>query len=124
MLEQLDGTGYVVKGYYSYALRLKGAERDVYAIIKGFTEGDGKAYYGGIKNLCKLTGYCRKTIKNALDMLEVVDLITVEYKDYGDFTSTVYTANLEIEELMRKNYIKRWREEGERMLLRKCPKGK
>ena len=50
-------------------LNLKGAERDVYAIIHGFCQDGESDFHGSLSYLSKMTGYSKNSICSALQSL-------------------------------------------------------
>lgn len=97
-----DSTYFSVQAWMVNELNLKGAERDVYAIIYGYSQ-DGESYfYGSLEYLSQLTGYSRNAICTALKALTEKQLLiksermenNIKYCKYR--TSSLYdrTSNL------------------------------
>lgn len=77
-------------------LKLKGIDRDVYAIIYGICQHTGQEFYGSISSLCDMTGYSRQTVITALKKLvEQQLIIKTRENDDGKHTCK-YIINSEI----------------------------
>lgn len=57
---------YVIHDWMNTQLKLKGAERDIYAIIYGYNRDGETQFFGSISYLEELTGYSRKCIIDTL----------------------------------------------------------
>ena len=98
--------GFYIRRSYTEVLMLVAAERDVYAIIKAFTEnGEHKAYIGSPKYLSALTCRARSTINTALRGLILRGLIKRK-KIYLDNTEKyALVANIALEKSLIDEYI-------------------
>lgn len=77
-------------------LKLKGVDRDIYAIIYGICQHTGQEFYGSISSLCDMTGYSRQTIITSLKKLvEQKLIIKTRENDDGKHTCK-YIINSEI----------------------------
>lgn len=57
-----DNSYFVVHAWMTTKLKLKGLERDLYAIIYGFSKDGESTYHGSIEYLVNLTGYSKQAI--------------------------------------------------------------
>ena len=71
-------------------LKLKGAERDVFAIIYGITQDGESLFYGSLKYMSDLTGYSRNSICNALNSLTERGLLIKEESEYNNVKHCKY----------------------------------
>lgn len=86
------GNYYVVMGFMSKDLKLRGNQRDIYAIIYGFTQSGGW-YTGGIEYLKEWTVITSKTtVINALADLVEKGFIEKEYYEKGNVRLPKYRA--------------------------------
>lgn len=77
-------------------LKLKGVDRDIYAIIYGICQHTGQEFYGSISSLCDTTGYSRQTVITSLKKLvEQKLIIKTRENDDGKHTCK-YIINGEI----------------------------
>ena len=76
MKEQIKDTTYFsVQAWMVTKLNLRGAERDVYAIIYGFSQDNDSDFHGSLDYISQLTGYSRNAICTALKSLTERGLI-------------------------------------------------
>lgn len=75
-------------------LNLKTVERDVYAIIYGFSQDGESDYHGSLAYLAQLTGYSRNSICTALKNLVNRELITKDEKTVNNIKFCRYKVNL------------------------------
>lgn len=64
-----DGNYFVVQAWMVTKLNLKGAERDAYAIIYGYSQDEDSDFHGSLDYIAQLTGYSRNAICTALKSL-------------------------------------------------------
>ena len=70
-----DSIYFSVQAWMVTKLKLKGAERDVYAIIHGYSQDGESDFHGSLEYLATLTGYSRNAICTALKNLTDRQLI-------------------------------------------------
>lgn len=66
---------YTVQYWMTHNLKLRGVERDVYAVIYGFTQDEDTEFKGSISYIAELTGHTRKSVIEAINYLEDTGLI-------------------------------------------------
>lgn len=71
---------FVIHSWMIKDLKLKGLERDLYAIIYGFTQDGESKYYGSLTYLSELTGYSKQSIITSLKNLTEKNLI-IKYEN-------------------------------------------
>lgn len=78
-----DDNFYVVQAWMVTKLKLKGLEKDIFAIIYGFTQDGEHDFHGSLDYLSQLTGYTRNRICTTLQHLIELDYIRkiVDRKD-------------------------------------------
>ncbi len=64
-----DGNYYTVQGFMVRDLKLKGLEKDIYAIIYGFSQLDGQVFNGSLQYLSDWTCSSKQAILNAIKKL-------------------------------------------------------
>lgn len=64
-----DENYYTVHGWMINQLRLKGTEKDIYAIVYGFTQDGKTEFRGGLDYLQSCTGISESNIKTAINKL-------------------------------------------------------
>lgn len=64
-MSQLKGSYYVVQSFMTSELGLKGIDKEIFAIIWGFSQGNN-TFNGSLSYLEELTGYSRPTVIGAL----------------------------------------------------------
>lgn len=77
-------------------LKLKGVDRDIYAIIYGICQHTEQEFYGSISSLCDMTGYSRQAVITSLKKLVEQNLI-IKTRENDDGKHTCkYIINSEI----------------------------
>lgn len=95
-----DNTYFSVQAWMVTKLKLKGAERDVYAIIYGYSQDNDSDFHGSLDYISQLTGYSRNAICTALKSLTDSGLITKTEKVVNNMkycryrTSSLYTVQV------------------------------
>lgn len=64
-----DGNYYVVQSFMVKELKLKGLEKDLYAIIYGFSQAENQAFTGSLQYLADWTCASKQAVMNALKKL-------------------------------------------------------
>lgn len=64
-----DGNYYVVQSFMVKDLKLKGLEKDLYAIIYGFSQAENQAFTGSLQYLADWTCASKQAVMNALKKL-------------------------------------------------------
>lgn len=77
-----DANYYVVHGWMR-KMGLKGLQLDLYAIIYGFCQDNGSAFYGTISYLEEFTGFSRRAVIDALNDLVKKGYIRKDIEDLG-----------------------------------------
>lgn len=77
-----DTNYYVVHGWMR-KMGLKGLQLDLYAIIYGFCQDNGSAFYGTISYLEEFTGFSRRAVIDALNDLVGKGYIRKDIEDLG-----------------------------------------
>ena len=77
-----DTNYYVVHGWMR-EMGLKGLQLDLYAIIYGFCQDNGSAFYGTISYLEEFTGFSRRAVIDALNDLVGKGYIRKDIEDLG-----------------------------------------
>lgn len=77
-----DTNYYVVHGWMR-KMGLKGLQLDLYAIIYGFCQDNGSAFYGTISYLEEFTGFSRRAVIDALNDLVKKGYIRKDIEDLG-----------------------------------------
>jgi len=80
---------YVVTGWMSAMLHLKGMERDVFAIIYGFSQTANQEFTGTQEYIAQWTGGTARAVRNCLDKLIEKGYIV---KDYDGYNKPKYSA--------------------------------
>lgn len=70
-----DGNFYVVQSFMVKDLKLKGVEKDVYAIIYGFSQAENQVFNGSLQYLADWTCSSKQAVMNALKKLVSKNLI-------------------------------------------------
>lgn len=73
-----DGNYYVVQGFMVKELGLKGLEKDVYAIIYGFSQAESQRFDGSLQYLADWTQATKQGVMKALKSLHEKSLIEKE----------------------------------------------
>ena len=90
-----DTNYYVVHGWMR-KMGLKGLQLDLYAIIYGFCQDNGSAFYGTISYLEEFTGFSRRAVIDALNDLVGKGYIRKDIEDLGQQVKRVkYSCNKE-----------------------------
>ena len=90
-----DTNYYVVHGWMR-KMGLKGLQLDLYAIIYGFCQDNGSAFYGTISYLEEFTGFSRRAVIDALNDLVGKGFIRKDIEDLGQQVKRVkYSCNKE-----------------------------
>ena len=96
LMEIKDTHYFIIEHWMISKLGLKGVERDVYAVIYGFTKGlENQCYSSSLENLAELIGSTKRSVITAINSLKEKNLITIENqvkKGYKTFTN--YSANI------------------------------
>ena len=85
---------YVVKGWMTNKLRLKGNELNCFAIIYGFSQDEGSRFQGSTEYLQESMGVTRNTVKNVLKGLISRKLVTKHVVENRGFEYHDYSVNL------------------------------
>ena len=83
----------VVWGFMRQALKLKGFELLIYAVIFGYYKSYASPFTGSRKYLAEWTGASRSSVENALASLEKKNYIKKEYVMYDNIKKAIYTVN-------------------------------
>ena len=83
----------VIWGFMRQALKLKGFELFIYAVIFGYYKNYCSPFTGSRKYLAEWSGASRATVENVLASLEKKKLINKEYVMYDNIRKAVYTIN-------------------------------
>lgn len=75
-----DTAYFSVQGWMVTKLNLRGAERDAYAIIYGYSQDNESDYHGSLEYMSQLTGYSKNALCTALKTLTDKGLILKEEK--------------------------------------------
>lgn len=67
-MSQIKGSYYVVQSFMTSELGLKGIDKEIFAIIWGFSQGNN-TFNGSLSYLEELTGYSKPTVIGSLKML-------------------------------------------------------
>lgn len=89
-----DETFYVIHGWMINKLKLKTVERDVFAIIYGYSQDGESDFHGSLKYLAEMTNYTRNSICSALKSLTEKDLLIKEETEINNVKFCKYKANL------------------------------
>ena len=83
---------FVVHAWMVTQLNLRTVERDVYAIIYGYSQDEDSDFHGSLEYLSQLTGYSRNSICTALKSLVEKDLIIKTESINNNIKSCRYKA--------------------------------
>lgn len=95
-----DNTYFSIQAWMVTKLKLKGAERDVYAIIYGYSQDNDSDFHGSLDYISQLTGYSRNAICTALKSLTENGLIAKTEKIINNIkycryrTSSLYSVQV------------------------------
>lgn len=78
-----DGNYYVVQSFMVKDLKLKGLEKDVYAIIYGFSQAENQVFNGSLQYLADWTTSTKQGVIKALKSLQDKGLIVKEDKQFN-----------------------------------------
>lgn len=90
-----DRVYFSVQAWMVTKLNLKGCERDVYAIIYGYSQDGESDYHGSLAYLAELTGYSKNSICTALKNLTERNLIIKTEKETNNIKLCRYTTNFD-----------------------------
>lgn len=90
-----DRVYFSIQAWMVTKLNLKGAERDVYAIIYGYSQDGESDYHGSLAYMAELTGYSRNSICTALKSLTEKGLILKTEKYVNNIKLVRYTSNFD-----------------------------
>ena len=88
-----DTTYFSIQAWMVTKLNLKGCERDVYAIIYGYSQDGESDYHGSLGYMAELTGYSKNSICTALKNLTEKELITKSEKEINNIKFCRYQIN-------------------------------
>ena len=88
-----EDTFYVTYPFMINDLKLKGIEKDVYAVIYGFCKDGRKEFSGSLKYLRECTNASENTVKNSLKNLLAKGYI-IKTSD-SNYKANTYTINFE-----------------------------
>ena len=88
----MDNSFYRVYAWMTKILGLRGAERDLFALIYSFTEA-GRQMTGGLKYLCAQTGTSKPTVMECLRRLVARDLLVKTVKMVNGVRYCEYRVN-------------------------------
>lgn len=88
-----DKVYFSVQAWMVTKLGLKGCERDVYAIIYGYSQDGESDYHGSLGYMAELTGYSKNSICTALKNLTEKELITKSEKEINNIKFCRYQIN-------------------------------
>ena len=91
-----DTNYFTIQSWMVTKLGLKGADRDVFAIIFGFTQDNDTECKCGYKYMMEITGYSKPTIIDAIDKLISQDLILKIKSDSNNDMRNHYKCNHEL----------------------------
>ena len=96
-----DTNYFVVQAFMVNELNLKSNERDVFAIIYGFSQTEANAYTGGLQYLMDWTNSSKQSVVNWLKSLESKGYIerierNVRGVKFFDYRSKIYTEGSKI----------------------------
>ena len=89
----VDTTYFSIQAWMVTKLNLKGCERDVYAIIYGYSQDGESDYHGSLGYMAELTGYSKNSICTALKNLTEKELITKSEKEINSIKFCRYQIN-------------------------------
>lgn len=87
-----DGNFYVVQSFMVKDLKLKGLEKDVYAIIYGFSQAENQVFNGSLQYLADWTTSSKQGVMKALKSLQDKGLIVKEEKQFNGVKFCEYYA--------------------------------
>ena len=93
-----DGNFFVVQSFMVKELKLKGLERDCFAIIYGFSQAEGQSFNASMQYLCEWTCSSRQAITTALSKLVEKGLLRKKERFINGVKFVEYTAIYQKEE--------------------------
>lgn len=90
-----DKVYFSIQAWMVNKLGLKGCERDVYAIIYGYSQDGESDYHGSLGYISELTGYSKNAICTALKNLTEKNLIIKKEKEINNIKLVRYTSNFD-----------------------------
>ena len=88
-----DKVYFSIQAWMVTKLGLKGCERDVYAIIYGYSQDGESDYHGSLGYMAELTGYSKNSICTALKTLTEKELIIKTEKEINNIKFCRYQIN-------------------------------
>lgn len=88
-----DTTYFSIQAWMVTKLNLKGCERDVYAIIYGYSQDGDSDYHGSLGYMAELTGYSKNSVCTALKTLTEKELIIKTEKEINNIKFCRYQIN-------------------------------
>lgn len=100
-----DGTTYTIHGWMIKRLKLKGNEKDIFAIIHGFSQNKNGYFYGSKAYLAKFASCDVSTVKAVLASLVKKGLITRYGEEYtGSKQRVYYVSNVDPEKIINEEH--------------------
>ena len=90
-----DTNYFSVQAWMVTKLKLKGVERDVYAILYGFTQDNESECRCSYTYMSTITGYTKRAIMDAMDRLEAKHLIVKSGSDSDKDMRNIYKCNFD-----------------------------
>jgi DNA-binding transcriptional regulator GbsR (MarR family) len=84
---------FTVQDWMVTELKLKGAERDAFAIVYGFSQDGESEFHGSLQYMSELTGYSRNALCTALNSLVEQELIIKEDVEKNHIKYCKYRTN-------------------------------
>lgn len=84
---------FTVQDWMVTGLKLKGAERDAFAIVYGFSQDGESEFHGSLQYMSELTGYSRNALCTALNSLVEQELIVKEEVEKNHIKYCKYRTN-------------------------------
>ena len=91
-----DNNYYVVQAWMVTKLGLKGLEKDLFAIIYGFSQEDESEFHGSLNYLAELTGYTKNRICDTLKHLTDMNYLEKNVVEFNTIKKCSYRVNQEI----------------------------
>jgi hypothetical protein len=89
-----DNAYFCVQSWMVTKLNLRSVERDVFAIIYGYSQDGESDYHGSLQYLADLTGYSRNSVCTALKNLTEKQLLKKTEQEINNIKFCRYTVNL------------------------------
>lgn len=86
---------FVVHSWMTNELGLRTAERDVFAVIYGFSQDGSSDFHGSLSYLSNITGYSRNSVCSALKSLAEKGFIKKEEQTVNNIKYCSYTSSLD-----------------------------